>query len=86
MAEPSGQSNDDWFRENLLDLVEKYPNQWIAVIDRNVVATSSSRRRAQAEGRRVAGAREFSLYFIEPSMLQMGLGRGAPPPPAAPPP
>lgn len=79
MEAEASQSNDAWFRENVLDLVEKYPNQWIAVLDRNVICTSASRRRAQAEARRLAAGREFSLYFIEPSMLQMGSARAPPP-------
>ena len=79
MEEQAGQSNDEWFQENLLDLVEKYPNQWIAVVERNVIANSSSRRRARSEAKRIAAGREFSLYFIEPSMLQMGFVRGRPP-------
>ncbi len=74
-----GQSNDEWFQDNVLDLVEKYPNQWIAVVDRAVICTSASRRRAQAEAKRLAPGREFSLYFIEPTMLQMGFARGRPP-------
>jgi hypothetical protein len=80
MEEGAGQSNDEWFAASVLDLVQKYPNQWIAVLDRNVICTSSSRRRAQAEARRIAGDRDFSLYFIEPTMLQMGFARGRPPP------
>ncbi len=72
-------SNDEWFRDNIFDLVEKYPNQWIAVLDRTVICTSASRRRAQAEAKKVAAGREFSLYFIEPSMLQMGFARPTPP-------
>lgn len=84
MEEHAGPSNDNWFRDNLLDLVEKYPNQWIAVLNGNVIASSSSRRRARAEAKRVAGGGDFSLYFIQPSMLQMGMSRGAPPPEAPP--
>ena len=73
-------SNDEWFAANLLDLVQKYPNQWIAVVAGTVICTSSSRRRAQSEARRLAAGREFSLYFIEPSMLQMRFSRGEAPP------
>ncbi len=65
------QTNDEWFRDNVLDLVEKYPNQWIAVMDGKVICTSASRRRANAEAKRIAAGGNFSLYFIEPSMLQM---------------
>ncbi len=78
MEGQAGQSNDEWFQDNLLDLVEKYPNQWIAVLERSVIVNSSSRRRARSEAKRIAEGREFSLYFIEPSMLQMGF-RGRPP-------
>ncbi len=84
MEEGSRLSNDEWFAANLLDLVQKYPNQWIAVLDGNVICNSSSKRRAQGEARRLAGGREFSLYFIEPSMLQMGYARPRPPPEAPP--
>lgn len=64
-------SNDEWFQAHVYELVQKYPNQWIAVLDANVICTSASKRRAQAEARRLAGGRAFSLYFIAPSMLQM---------------
>jgi hypothetical protein len=80
MESSAGKSNDEWFEANLLDLVEKYPRQWIAVLEGAVICTSSSRGRVRAEAKRIAGGREFSLYFIEPSMLQMGFSRGRPPP------
>lgn len=73
-------SNDEWFQANIFDLVQKYPNQWIAVMDANVICTAVTKRRAESEARRLAGGREFSLYFIEPTMLQMGFIRGRPPP------
>lgn len=80
MEDSAGSSNDEWFEANLLDLVQKYPRQWIAVLDGAVICTAASRRRAQSEAKRIVGGREFSLYFIEPSMLQMGsaVGRSLP--------
>jgi hypothetical protein len=80
MEDSAGGSNDKWFEANLLDLVEKYPHQWIAVLDGTVICTAASRGGAQAEAKRIAGGREFSLYFIEPSILQMGFARGRSPP------
>jgi hypothetical protein len=80
MEASAGKSNDEWFEANLLDLVEKYPRQWIAVLDGTVICTAASRGRARAEAKRIAGGREFSLYFIEPSMLQMGSAVGRSPP------
>ena len=71
MDEGAMRSNDEWFGAHVLELVQKYPNQWIAVVDQTVVCSSASKRRARSEARRLAGGREFSLYFIEPSLLQM---------------
>ncbi len=71
-------SDDDWFRENVLDLVEKYPNQWIAVSSGKVICTSATRWGAKSEAKRLAGRGNFSLYFIEPSMLQMGTPQPGP--------
>lgn len=78
MEDSAQQSNDAWFEANLFDLVEKYPHQWIAVLDGQVICTAASRRGADKEARRLAGGREFSLYYIEPSVLQMGAIRGQP--------
>ena len=76
MEESERMSNDEWFKANLLDLVQKYPRQWIAVADSQVIATAASRGGAKSEAKRVAAGREFSLYFIEPSILQMGMIQG----------
>ncbi len=73
-------SDDEWFEAHVLDLVAKYPNQWIAVSGGNVICSSATRWGAKSEAKRITGGRNFSLYFIEPSMLQMGMPQGAPPP------
>ena len=80
MEEGAGQTDDEWFQAHVLELVEKYPNQWVAVSGGAVICSSASRWRAKSEAKRVAQGRGFSLYFIEPSMLQMGIARGNPPP------
>jgi hypothetical protein len=71
MEDTTEQSNDAWFGANLLDLVEKYPHRWIAVLDRTVIATAATKGGVEAEARRLAAGREFSLYYVEPSILQM---------------
>ncbi len=60
-------SNDQWFKENYLQLIQDYPNQWIAVVDRRIVARGNIRSRVQADAEKIAGDKLFSLYFIEPS-------------------
>ncbi len=38
---------------------------------RAVIATAATKGGAQAEAKKIAGGREFSLYYVEPSVLQM---------------
>ncbi len=80
MEAGTGVSDDEWFQVHVMELVEKYPNQWVAVSDGQVVAASATRWGAKSGAKRATGGRNFSLYFIEPSMLQMGTRRGASPP------
>lgn len=80
METSAGQSNDEWFQAHVMELVEKYPNQWVAISGGNVICSSASKWGAKSEAKRITGGREFSLYFIEPSMLQMGYARARPPP------
>ena len=46
--------DEEWIGENIMDLVRKYPDQWIAVLNREVVAASSHLEEVD----RVAHARE----------------------------
>ena len=59
--------NDEWLKENYIDLIQDYPNHWIAVADRHVICKGISKRAVEAEARRLAPERTFSFYFIEPS-------------------
>ena len=59
--------NDQWLKENYIDLIQDYPNHWIAVADRHVICKGISKRAVEAEARRLAPDRTFSFYFIEPS-------------------
>lgn len=80
MAVNAEESDDAWFAAHIYELVEKYPNQWIAVSGGQVICSSASRWGAKSEAKRITGGKNFSLYFIEPSMLQMGsLKRPSPP-------
>ncbi len=60
-------ANDEWFRDNYLTLIQDYPNMWIAVLGQAVVALGNTRNQVSAAAKEVAGDKQFSLYFIEPS-------------------
>ena len=76
-AEPS---NDEWFAEHVMELVEKYPNQWIAISGGKVICSSASRWGAKSAAKKAAGGQDCSLYFIEPRLLEMGFAMAKTPP------
>lgn len=70
-------SNDKWVKENFLDLVQRYPRQWIAVMDQRVIFSGIAEGIAESGAREIAGEREFSMYFIPetPSETDVGYAR-----------
>jgi len=61
--------NDLWFKENLLKLIQDYPNQWIGVCGQQVISSGSSKSAVDAEARGKVGSKMFSLYFVPPSSV-----------------
>jgi len=61
--------NDLWVRENYVGLCDEFPNQWIAVMDQDVIASGISKRQAEKKALEIAKDRRFSLYFMEPTAL-----------------
>jgi len=61
--------NDLWVKDNYIGLCDEFPNQWIAVMDQDVVASGISKRQVDAKAREKAQGRRYSLYFMEPSAL-----------------
>jgi hypothetical protein len=59
--------NDLWLKQNDLELIQDYPNQWIAVLDQKVIASGIRKHQVESEAREIAEDKEFSLYFIQPS-------------------
>ena len=62
--EVADRDNDAWFQEHFVELVGKYPRQWIAVVDGGVVGSSITKDDAEAAARTRARGRAFSLYFV----------------------
>ena len=59
--------NDLWFKRSYIELIQDYPNQWIAVLDQKVICSGNMKWQVEKEAKKIAGEKEFSLYFIEPS-------------------
>jgi len=59
--------NDEWFKQNFYDLIQKYPREWIAVMEQKVIANSPSKSEVVEKADDIAGERGYSLYFIPPT-------------------
>jgi len=64
-------SNDEWFKENYIDLVQRYPRLWIAVMDQQVICDGATKGEVEAKAKAILGDVEFSIYFIEPTPLPL---------------
>jgi hypothetical protein len=56
--------NDQWFKENYVELVGLHPKEWIAVIDQKIIATGTTMADLDENAMKVAGERKFSIYFV----------------------
>jgi len=59
--------NDDWFKNNYLDLIEDHPREWIAVAKQRLVCTAASRIEVDDRARELLGKEaDFSVYYVAP--------------------
>lgn len=56
--------NDQWFKENYVELVGLHPKEWIAVIDQKIIATGTTMAELDENAMEAAGERKFSVYFV----------------------
>lgn len=59
--------NDEWVKSEFIKLIDQYPRRWIAVLDRKVIATGSTRKEVEDAANIIADEREYSIYFIPPT-------------------
>lgn len=73
VEDEADRKNDEWFKKTYLDLIQDYPDSWVAVCDQKVVAHAGTRAGAETKAREAVGDRRCSFYFIEPSDIRIGL-------------
>ncbi|MBU0567359.1 hypothetical protein KJ693_05165 [bacterium] len=57
-----------WGTEHYQDFIKKYPDMWIAVVNRKVVASSKSITEAKEKARRETKRKDIPLLFVEGSV------------------
>lgn len=61
------QGNDEWFKENYVKLMQEHARDWIAVMDREIIAISSTEMEVHHKAKKIARGKEFSVYFVAPT-------------------
>ncbi len=58
--------DQQWAYDHYPELVKRYKNRWVAIVNRQVVATSKSSVRAQEQARAKTGRRlPIAVVFVE---------------------
>jgi len=55
----------NWAHQHLAELAQAYPNQWIAVVDKQVVAVGKVIAEVRREGEQKTGRKHFPVIFAE---------------------
>lgn len=56
-----------WAIDNHTDLVEKYPDLWVAVVNKTVIAAGDSIKKIKEEARHKTGESYIPVFFVESS-------------------
>ncbi|MEW6203679.1 MAG: DUF5678 domain-containing protein [bacterium] len=57
--------DDKWIDENITELSRQYPNMWIAVVDKRVVASGENLREVIDKARELTGREHIPTHFVE---------------------
>jgi Family of unknown function (DUF5678) len=66
--------NDEWFKANYIDLMQEHARDWIAVMDQVVIAIASTQSEVEILANKIAGEKEYSVYFIAPTAMVTDAG------------
>ncbi|MBL7075131.1 hypothetical protein ISS37_07830 [candidate division KSB1 bacterium] len=54
-----------WAHEHSVEISERYPNQWIAILNKKVIAAGKDGSKVEKNGAEKAGDQEFVIFFAE---------------------
>lgn len=67
-------SNDEWFKANYIDLMQEHARDWIAVMDKKIIAAASTQSEVEILANEIAGDNEYSVYFVAPTAMVTDAG------------
>jgi len=57
--------DEDWAYDNYIELVKMYPDQWVAVVDKKVIASGNNIAKIVEITEQETGRKEFPVIFLE---------------------
>ena len=57
--------DDDWAFDNYDMLVRSYPDQWVAVVDKQVISAGDDATKVIEMAEKKTGRKEFPVIFVE---------------------
>jgi hypothetical protein len=57
--------DEDWAYDNYNELVRKYPDQWVSIVEKHVIAAGDNRAKVIELAKRKAGKKDFPTIFLE---------------------
>ena len=67
MAVVSQEFWDDanWIEEHYSELASKYPDQWVAAVDKQIVSSGKDRSLVETDAKSKTGRSEFPIVYLE---------------------
>lgn len=57
--------DNKWASENFAEIVREYPDQWVAIVDKKVIAAGKTIAEVEEITAEKTGRNEFPIYFAE---------------------
>lgn len=57
--------DEDWAYDNYSELIKNYPDQWVSIVDKHVIATGKNRGEVIELAEKKAGRKNFPTIFVE---------------------
>ena len=54
-----------WATEHFAEIVKEYPDQWVAIVNKKVIAAGETIAEVEKMAREKTGREEFPIYFAE---------------------
>ena len=66
--------DNKWVNEHSAEISQRYPNQWVAVVDKAVIAAGQDGAEVERTAIEKAGKKDFVIFFAEKGIHVYSIG------------